>query len=280
MLRTRINFDGQSVSVSCPPGEAADLLDFLFIDLDTGSRSDNDSDSDGPVFAIRRGSDAIWELWRDEVNLFRGQDINGLGNVLIGEVLYSLIEHNHGGMAIHAALVSGAGGAWLLPADSGSGKTSVTTWLLAQGYHYHTDELVVIDPATRAMTPFTRPLNVKVTGRDAINDLIGLDRLANEIRSSGMVTMIPHRAVNPSFTTRIPPLSAIVFPHFSVDSEPGMQRLGGAEAGLELMRSNVIARNLPGHGFNEVVRLVRNLPAFRLRYRHFDDLEALFGQIQ
>jgi hypothetical protein len=87
--------------------------------------------------------------------------------------------------------------------------------------------------------------------------------------------MIPHRLINPDYRHEIPPLSAIIFPHYSRDTMPELQELSGAEAGLELMRSNVIARNLPGHGFGDIVQLVRQLPAYRLFYRHFSDLDDL-----
>ena len=277
MQLRKIKFDGQSVSIGHPPGAAESLLDFLFLDLETAESTVGDGEA--ASFRIHRDQDDVWELRRDELTLFRGRDINGLGNVLIGEVLFCLIENNQGGMAIHAGLVSGSQGAWLLPADSGSGKTSVTTWLLTRGYNYHTDELVVVNLEKKSLTPFTRPLNVKASGRAAIDELIDLERIEADIRTSGMVTMIPHRSVNPVFTDSIPALSAIVYPHFSLDSEAGMHRLSGAEAGLELMRSNVIARNLPGHGFGDVVSLVRHLPAFRLHYRHFDELAELFAQI-
>ena len=45
------------------------------------------------------------------------------------------------------------------------------------------------------------------------------------------------------------------------------------------MRSNVIARNLPSHGFGEIIKLVRNIPAYKVHYRHFDDLPALMSEI-
>jgi hypothetical protein len=272
-----IRFDGHAVTVSHDQEEMPALLDFLFRDIhtrDTGSAAD-------PVrFQVtHNGEENSWVLRRNDTVLYRGADIDGLGNVLMGEVLFHLIEHNSNGMAIHAGLVSGQDGAWLLPADSGSGKTSVTTWLLTRGYHYHTDELVILDPNSESVTPFTRPLNVKTSGLAAINALVDLNAISGDIRSSAMVTMIPHRLVNPDYRPEVPPLSAIIFPHYSSDSEPGLQQLSGAEAGLELMRSNVIARNLPGHGFADVVRLVRRLPAYRLHYGHFDDLEELFGSV-
>jgi hypothetical protein len=168
----------------------------------------------------------------------------------------------------------------LLPADSGSGKSSVTTWLLTQGWRYHTDELVSINLASGALTAFTRPINIKSHGLDPIAAIFNLDQHPEALRASNMVTMIPHRLLNPDYRDQIPPLSAIVFPHYSKDTEAALQRISGAEAGLELMRSNVIARNLPGHGFADVIRLVRSLPAFRLHYQHFDDLPSLFERVQ
>ncbi len=272
-----IRFDGHAVCVSHAHDAADELLTFLFRDIEREQVEEDSLDPGVTRFNIDRAENSkTWALVRNDTPLYRGEDLNGLGNILMGEALFNLIEHNDNGMAIHAGMVSGPRGAWLLPAESGSGKTSVTTWLLTRGFRYHTDELVILKPDDSTATPFTRPLNVKKGGLEAIGSIVDLDALAPDIRSSGMVTMIPHRLVNPDFQAQVPDLDAIIFPHYSSDNEPILQRLSGAEAGLELMRSNVIGRNLPGHGFADVVRLVRGLPSYRLYYRHFDDLEALF----
>ena len=277
MQHLSVRFDGHAVTVSHDHPEVSSLLDFLFGDIES-----HDVDSaEGPIRfrVVRKDAEPGWELYRNDSVLFRGPDIDGLGNILLGEALFYLIENNRNGMAVHAGLVSGPEGAWLLPAESGSGKTSVTTWLLTRGFHYHTDELVILRPATQAVSAFTRPLNVKTSGLEAIGKLLDLEAMQGEIRSSAMVTMIPHRLINPDYRPTVPALSAIIFPHYSRDTVPEMQRLSGAEAGLELMRSNVIARNIPGHGFADIVRLVRKLPAYRLFYRHFNDLDDLIGNI-
>ena len=90
-----------------------------------------------------------------------------------------------------------------------------------------------------------------------------------------MVTMIPHRLIQPDYKKDIPGLGKIIFPKYIADSESQITKLSGAEAGLELMRSNVIARNLPKHGFNQVIQLVRDIPAYRLHYQSFQDLPSL-----
>lgn len=278
-VEATVTFDGHKVSIEYSEGEGEGeikpLIEFLFGDLPVEQIATNEA-----TFVIERptGQDN-WQLHRNQSKLFSGKDLNGLGNTLGGEVLFTLIENNQSGMAIHAGLVSTKDSSILLPADSGSGKSSVTTWLLTQGWYYHTDELVIINLQNGALKAFTRPLNIKSHGLAPIGEIFDLNSHHGELRASNMVTMIPHRLVNPSYREEIPPLSAIVFPHYSKDSEPGIQKISGAEAGLELMRSNVIARNLPGHGFSDVTRLVRRLPAYRLHYQHFDDLPSLFKQV-
>ncbi len=275
MSSKAITFNGHKIVIDYAAEEVDPLLDFLFGDLNRETVATEDAG-----FTIDQTSqNSKWTLTRNETTLFQGGDLNGLGNILSGEVLFNLIENNQQGMAIHAGLVSNEKGSLLLPADSGSGKSSVTTWLLTRGWNYHTDELVMIDLDSDKINAFTRPLNIKAAGLDTIGKIFDLEKHKEQIRSSNMVTMIPHRLVNPTYKTKIPELRAVVFPKYSTDTEPGIQKISGAEAGLEMMRSNVIARNLPGHGFANVIRLVRNLPAYRLHYQHFDNLQQLIAVV-
>ena len=263
------------ISIEFESDQIVDLLDFLFSDLEPKAMPNLDASFRVELLPQQ----TAWRLTRENAELISDCALNDLGNILAGEVLFSLIEHNHTGLAIHAGLVSANQRSMLLPADSGSGKSSVTAWLLTQGWHYHTDELVLIDLNSGKLDAFTRPLNIKPSGLKAISDIIDLKKIQSDLLVCNLATMIPHRLVNPNFSRVIPELKLIVFPQYNPDTVPDIKRLSGAEAGLELMRSNVIARNLPGHGFGTVTKLVKNVPAYRLHYRHFDDLEVLFSKI-
>ena len=91
--------------------------------------------------------------------------------------------------------------------------------------------------------------------------------------------MIPHRLVNDDYSPDVPHITHVIFPKYIAESEPELIELSGAEAGLEMMRSNVIARNLPNHGFSQITALVRDIPAYRLHYQHFDNLPDLIKKI-
>jgi hypothetical protein len=63
---------------------------------------------------------------------------------------------------IHAgAVVTPNGEGVLLPAKSGSGKTTVTAGLVRAGFGYLSDEAAAIDPVTRRIYPYPKTLNIK-----------------------------------------------------------------------------------------------------------------------
>ena len=268
-------FDGRKVSVEFHDEAVAELLEFMFLDLEN-----DDSLKSAETFVISRLVEKNkWKLTRNEKSLFRGESLAGLGTILMGEVLFHLITDNCTGLAIHAGLVSNETSTTLIPGTSGSGKSSVTTWMLCNGMRYHTDELVTINLETHQVKAFTRPLSIKTRGVSALKSLVDLDAIEKQLQVSAGVTMIPHRLVNSDYDPDPSPITHLIFPKYIADSESEIIKLSGAEAGLEMMRSNVIARNLPSHGFSQIIKLVRNIPAYRIHYRQYDDLPALIEQV-
>ncbi len=275
-ITREVTFDGCKVEIVHPKyPELQHILDFLFTDI----AGQNDADVVESLVIKRNTEKNVWALHKNNQSLFRGDSLPGLGVILMGEVLFHLIRENKTGLAIHAGMVSDDKSTTLIPGTSGSGKSSVTTWLLKNGMRYHTDELVTIDFQTEEVSPFARPLNIKTRGVKAVSEIVDLDEIADRTEVSAGVTMIPHRLVNPDFRVEKPKITHITFPQYIAESEPEVIKLSGAEAGLELMRSNVIARNIPNHGFKEVIKLVKNIPAFKIHYQHFDDLPGLIEAV-
>ncbi len=277
MTQKDISFDGRKVRIVYTNREITALLKFLFNDIqDISEDTILHPDLFKIIYNPKRKK---WKLKHADKSLFNGESLEGLGVILMGEVLFHLICDNDRALAIHAGLISDDNKTILIPGTSGSGKTSVTTWYVSNGMRYHTDELVTIDLESHQLKAFTRPLSVKSHGLDAIKDILDFESLKDHVRASKSVTMIPHRLVNPDFITEIPDLTHILFPKYIADSKPEIIKLSGAEAGLEMMRSNVIARNLPSHGFGQIIKLVKGISAYRLHYQHFDNLPDLIKQI-
>lgn len=69
----------------------------------------------------------------------------------------STTEH----LLLHAAALARHGAGIVLPGPSGAGKTTLSAGLARSGMTYLTDEVTAIDPVTRELAPYPRPLTVE-----------------------------------------------------------------------------------------------------------------------
>jgi len=63
---------------------------------------------------------------------------------LTDRLVFHIADKTKRDVCLHAAAVGSNDKALVIPADSGSGKSSFTAWLVHQGFTYITDELVVM----------------------------------------------------------------------------------------------------------------------------------------
>ena len=273
-MKTRyVNFAGQSLSVEYSP-DFSELIEFLYSDTNA-----DPGDSPDATLSVRE-VDGVLTLHCGEEQLYRGSEKSVLATTLIRETIRQLIDKNAGGMALHAAALSRNSRGILIPGQSGSGKTSLSTWLAARGFNYLTDEYVFIRHNTNTMEAFARPPNIKVRGIEAaLEHFFDMDKHEDQTIQSKHVAMIPSRLLNPENIQENPTVDLILFPRFRKNSNLKLEKLSKAKSGLALMESLVNARNLNGHGFTEAARLARDAPGYRLEYGGFDQLQEEFDNI-
>lgn len=261
------------MSVEYSP-DFSELIEFLYSDT-------NADPVDSPDATLNvHEEDGELTLHCGEEQLYRGGEISVLATALIRETIRQLIDNNADGMALHAAALSRNGRGILIPGQSGSGKTSLSTWLTSRGFNYLTDEYVFIRHNTNTMQAFARPPNVKVRGMEAaLEHFFDMDKHEDQTIQSNHVAMIPPRLLNPDNKQENPTVDLILFPRFRKNSDLKLEKLTKAKSGLALMESLVNARNLNGHGFNEAARLARDTPGYRLEYGGFDQLHEEFDNI-
>lgn len=281
MFEKIVCLGGHAVSVRSDKQDAREIISFMFDDIqadefDNIEASFSLTTADAPFGDTQNKP---WIVQKDDQQIYANHSLVDAANFLMGEVLFMLITNNRQTMAIHAGLLSDEHGGILLPGESGNGKSSLCLWMTLNGYHYHTDELVLITPGSLETRVFTRPFNIKAHGIAAIETLLDLDKLTPPAASGDFITMIAHRALNPDFIQASPELSRIVFPKFSKTANNALRPVSRAAAGIELMKTHVIARNLPGHGFEQLLEIVKSIPAFELNYNHFDALPTLLGEL-
>lgn len=194
---------------------------------------------------------------------------------LTDRIVFHVADKSDNSYCLHAAAVSVGEHALVIPANSGAGKSSFTTWLVANQFNYLTDELILVDSEHR-ISGLARPIQIKANGLDAINSLIinpdGVfeGKLANAIT----MTAINGEASDESSHR----LAMMIFPLYNKDSDYELKKLSSAEAGMSLMSNYVNARNLEGHGFREMMAVIRKTPCYSLQYGGFDKLPSDFKE--
>ena len=266
-----IHFHTACVEITSLDGVLSNYLDILFKDT-----QGPEHESPVSTFEVSR-IDNQYSVFKNGALESQHNNEVEAASAVMNSVKFELINNINDKLAIHAALVSNSSGSLLLPGTSGAGKSSLTAWLVKHGFHYHTDELVLIDLKSLNLIPFTRPLMVKSHGLDATLEMLGISASNKQLMIGNYNSSIPHRLINSEYIDTPRPLKAIVFPAYSKAGNSHCERLSKAQAIVELMRSNVLARNLPSHGTKIIQQLVDNAPAFQCQYSNFDQLPTLLS---
>ncbi|HHB76536.1 MAG TPA: glycosyltransferase, partial [Desulfobulbus sp.] len=248
------------------PAAVTDIVEFLFAQVPAGRDREPDH-----VFLLERDG-GKWALIKDGKHIGREKDEKNMANLLMGEIIYAMIDGVHSGLTLHAGAVAWKNKGIWLPGTSGAGKSSLSAWLCTQGFSYLTDELIHCPFGSLRFDAFTRPLNFKNHGLDALTALLPDTLPGNDTLAGDAVTMAQPEVFGQCRAT-MPELAFLLFPTFEQGADLELEPMSPAQAGLQLMGCHVNARNLPGHGFAEVVKLCRQVPACRLIYGSFQQLE-------
>jgi len=193
---------------------------------------------------------------------------------LTDRIVFHIADKAENVHCLHAAAVAKNGCAVLVPANSGAGKSTFVTWLAHSGFDYLTDELILLD-ADRQVEGVARPIQIKSNGFNAIQELL----VKPELLQPGKFTYaLPLESIGAKTSEQQKHrLSLIIFPQYKKGEAYSLTKLSSAEAGMSLMANHVNARNLAGHGFQEMMAIIRSTLCYSLVYGGFDTLPSDFS---
>jgi hypothetical protein len=271
-MRSRtLSFGDSSIEIVTHSDETSDLVEMLFKGV-----PDKGINPPHARLEISRDRDEDYRLTRDEKQIYKGDSLAALANSLMDTSIYNLADKCSSGLLFHAACLSWKGKGIILPAQSGHGKTTLSAWLLSNGFDYLTDELVYLPLESRQAMCFGRPLNVKYGAREIIDGLLGDNRDDESIVAGPIAMLVPPQLVRADNQTVEPEVNMVFFPHYRADAEFSLEKLTAAQTGMALMSCLVNARNLSADGFPATVSLARKVPAYQLTY---PDFEGVLGTI-
>ena len=144
------------------------------------------------------------------------------------EVLILLNNPHHA--FIHGAAVEKNGIGYVMPAESGKGKTTLTLALLSAGYGFLSDEFAVLDFETRLLKAFPRSLSV----RDGSLGLFpNLHRMKHDLQrivspTETLYSIDPLSMMSWSMG-RTCPVRFVIFPEYCPGSGPSLARISKAD---------------------------------------------------
>jgi hypothetical protein len=260
-----LSFGDSSIEIVTHSDKTREMVEMLF----TGVPSEG-SHAPHARLEISQDRDGGYRLSRDDKQIYAGDSLAALANSLMDTSIFNLADKCSSGMLFHAACLSWKGRGVILPAQSGHGKTTLSAWLLSNGFDYLTDELVYLPLDSLRALCFGRPLNVKYGSREIIEDLLGDNRDDESIIRGPIAMLVPPSLIRADNEPVEPDVSMIFFPRYRADTEFSLEKLSPAQTGMSMMACLVNARNLPGDGFRSTVDLARKVPAYNITYPDFD----------
>ncbi len=188
MAEKIISFAGQSLTISFPE-QAADIVNFTFLNFPEGNRSSSRVDINVSCDKEKQ----LYSVLEDEKCIGTELSPVGLSLLLLSRSSYSLTHGIDGGMVIHGAAVHRNNRAILMPGKNGTGKSILTSWLISRGYSYLTDELVYFQNKSLSFSPLTGPLHIKESGRHILEGFCSLHNERNNCLQSDTTTLFSHR---------------------------------------------------------------------------------------
>lgn len=261
-----VGFAGNCVRIRCDSARATSAVHFLFDAhlLTVACESvrceiEVAFDPVGDHFHLLCDGRIVAKLHDDEIEI-----------ALVQLVQFHLVTHAAQAGLFHGAALVRDGQGILFAAAAGSGKTTLTASLLAEGYGFMTDELTAIDAHGR-MEGLARPLNIKSGSLDLLRQCAWLTPALGRARLSGGVTLMPWPRIG---STENVHLGAVVLPEWRADAAFDVEALSPGRAGAALMSCLLNARNLPKNGLAFVTGLADGRPVHRVRYSHVSDVSA------
>ena len=181
-----------------------------------------------------------------------------------GELLYALEKHITVELQIrrpelfflHAAALGFKGKAWLLAAESGSGKSTTTWALLHHKLAYLTDELSAVELDSLRVWPYPHALCLKREPPVAYPLPSTALRLERTIH-------VPAQFLPGPVVDKAMPIGGVVLLAYQGDLDaPALRELSVAEASARLYVTALNALAHPNNGMDAAVHMAERLPCF------------------
>ena len=190
--------------------------------------------------------------------------------------------HAHQYLILHAAVMEKQGGAVIMPAPPGAGKSTLCAALVNREWRLLSDELALIDKADNALVPLCRPVSLKNESIPVIRKFEPDAVLSREVRDTMKGTVAhmkpPAESVAQSHATARP--AWIVFPKYESGAATRLEPQPKARAFMRVVESAFNYSLLGPQGFQMMANLVNACDCYEFTYSNLDEAVAVFADLK
>ena len=201
-----------------------------------------------------------------------------LGPVLHGQAVAAVYSRAAFLIAFHAAAVSNGKECVVFPAVSGGGKSTLTAALIASGFQYCTDEMVLLQQQTHDVKAIPAGIGIKTGSVPALQPYYpAIENLPNYLRVDGQRVryLLPDKDSLPNDMTQSYPIHSLVFPAYQKESGMSFNSVSPAEALCRLTDAGSdMEGGLDVERVTQLVDWIRGVSCYELRYHDLNDAIA------
>jgi len=194
---------------------------------------------------------------------------------------WCIANHSHQYLIIHAAVVEKNDKAIILPAQPGSGKSTLSAALVSSGWRLLSDELALVATESLTVIPLARPVNLKNESIDIIKayNKTGLFSGRFHETNKGTVSLLkaPDESITRMHEVAVP--AFIVQPAYQAGQPAILEEQSRGKMFMHVAENSFNYSVLAENGFATLCQLIDNCECYKFTYSNLQEAVGLLDTL-